>query len=109
MGTPEDLVRAEAESQGLGLFIRSLVGLDREAAKQLFGQFLTDRTCTADQIEFINEIIEHLTAHGVMDPERLYEPPFTDKNPYGPIGLFTEAQVHGLIAVLNQVRERAAA
>jgi type I restriction enzyme R subunit len=40
VGTPEHLARAKAESQCLGLFIRSLVGLDQEAAKQAFGEFL---------------------------------------------------------------------
>lgn len=34
------------ERQILGLFIRSLVGMDREAAKQAFGAFLTGRTPT---------------------------------------------------------------
>ncbi len=108
VGTNEDLARAEAESRGLGLFIRSILGLDREAAKQAFGRFLSDLTSTANQIEFINLIIDHLSEHGTMDPARLYESPFTDKSPRGPVGLFTSAQVNGLIAVLEEVRERAA-
>ncbi|WP_348230866.1 type I restriction-modification enzyme R subunit C-terminal domain-containing protein [Trichocoleus desertorum] len=62
-------------SQGLGLFIRSLVELDREAAKQAFGEFLSGSTASADQIEFINLIIDHLTHHGVMEPSLLYESP----------------------------------
>lgn len=31
---PEDISHAKEESKGLGLFVRSLVGLEREAAKE---------------------------------------------------------------------------
>jgi type I restriction enzyme R subunit len=33
IGTPDDLSQAKESSHGLGLFVRSLIGLDREAAK----------------------------------------------------------------------------
>ncbi len=35
-GSEEDIARAREESHGLGLFVRSLVGLDREAATAAF-------------------------------------------------------------------------
>jgi type I restriction enzyme R subunit len=109
IGTVEDLDRAKQESHGLGLFIRSLVGLDREAAKQEFGHFLTGKTASANQIEFINLVIDHLTEHGVMDPGLLYESPFTDINPQGPEGVFTSHQVDQIVSVLDEIRQRAAA
>lgn len=86
LGTPEHLEYAKQTSQGLGLFIRSLVGLDREAAKQAFGKFLSGSAVSADQIEFINLIIDHLTHHGILEPGLLYESPFTDINSQGPEG-----------------------
>jgi type I restriction enzyme R subunit len=73
---------------GLGLFIRSLVGIDRKAAQQAFAGFIAGRTLSADQAEFIDMIIEHLTACGVMDARLLYESPFTDLNPMGLGGVF---------------------
>jgi len=109
VGTSDDLNRAKQESSGLGLFIRSLVGMDREAAKHAFGQFLSGKTPAANQIEFINLIIDHLTEHGVMDPGLLYESPFTDINPQGPEGVFTSGQVDQLVSLLNEIRQRAAA
>jgi YhcG PDDEXK nuclease domain/EcoEI R protein C-terminal len=96
-------------SQGLGLFIRSLVGLDREAAKQAFGDFLSASTASANQIEFINLIIDHLTHHGIMDPGLLYESPFTDINAQGLEGVFSQPQVDSLVIVLEQIRTAATA
>jgi type I restriction enzyme R subunit len=109
VGTCDDLARAKAESHGLGLFIRSLVGLDREAAKSAFGAFLKGGTASANQIEFINLIVDYLTEHGVMDASVLYESPFTDISPRGPEDVFSIAAVGQLVAVLDEIRERAAA
>jgi type I restriction enzyme R subunit len=74
LGTDGEL--SKARSEGLGLFVRSLVGLDRQAAMQAFGTFLGGRTLTADQQEFITLVIEELTRTGIMRPDRLFEVPF---------------------------------
>ena len=107
--TPEHLQKAKTECAGLGLFVRSLVGMDREAAKNALNVFTTGTTFTASQIEFVNLIVEHLTAHGAMSPALLYESPFTDVNPRGPEGIFADAQIQQLISVLSDVRARAMA
>lgn len=109
VGAPDDIARAKAEANGLGLFVRSLVGMDREAAKQALAGFLAGKTLGANQIEFVNLIVDHLTAHGVMDARRLYESPFTDLTPRGPEGLFSQSSVDELIAVLDEVRRMATA
>ena len=106
-GGPEDIARATEESHGLGLFIRSLVGLDREAATEAFSEFLTDSRFSAAEIRFIQLIVEHLTANGVMEARRLYEAPFTDHAPTGPDFLFSDRDVDRLVVVLEQVRAHA--
>ena len=100
-----DELRAQG---GLGLFVRSLVGLERDAAKGAFAGFLGGRNLNADQIEFVNLIIEYLTERGAMDPRRLYESPFTDFDDQGVSGVFPQADVQQLVTLINEVRLRAA-
>lgn len=109
VGRPEEFAHAKEESNGLGLFVRSLVGLDRGAAKKSMATFLSDRTLTANQIEFVNIVVNHLTEHGVMDAALLYESPFTDLTPQGPDELFSSAQVNDLIGALTQITATAMA
>jgi type I restriction enzyme R subunit len=109
VGGPEDLAKAKQESLGLGVFVRSLVGLDRKAAVEAFGRFLTDKTLRANQIEFIDMVVEHLVEHGVMDADLLYESPYTDLNPLGVDGVFPPQQVDALIGILKDIRQRSVA
>jgi type I restriction enzyme R subunit len=106
-GTPEVIQQAAEQSSGLGLFIRSLVGLDRETAKQTFSQFVVGTTVTANQLEFIDLIVEYLTENGVMEPARLYESPFTDISQHGPEAIFQPANVTEMVQLLHEIRERA--
>jgi len=109
VGTEQAIQRAAEECNGLGLFIRSLVGLDRNAAKELFASFLAEGTHTATQIRFINEILDELTSRGVMDPARLYDPPFSDLAPMGPEDLFSETEVNNICQLLDLITARAVA
>ena len=109
IGTADDLVKAKEESTSLGLFVRSLVGMDREAAKNALGEFLRGGNLRANQIQFLDEIINHLTEHGCLPAERLYQSPYTDFNPRGVEGVFSSHQVDKLISLLDDVRNRASA
>jgi len=106
-GGSEDIARAREESHGLGLFVRSLVGPDRAAATEAFDDYLSDASFSANQLRFVQLIVEHLTANGMMEVARLYESPFTDHAPQGPDLIFSEGQVDGIVAILGQVRDRA--
>ena len=100
---------AREKSHGLGIFIRSLVGLDREAAMQAFSAFLQGTTATPNQIEFIELIVQELTQNGVMDADRLFQSPFTDLNAQGPLGIFPPVRVTEIVRVLEEIRRHAAA
>ncbi|MBL8529041.1 MAG: restriction endonuclease subunit R, partial [Burkholderiales bacterium] len=109
LGGAGEIRRAAEESQGLGLFVRSLVGMDRGAAKEALAAFIAGKRPSANQIEFINLIVDHLTEHGVMSAESLYESPFTDLTPSGPETLFSTAEVDELVRAIQLVRRTAIA
>lgn len=108
-GSPSLIDEAKEQSHGLGIFIRSLVGLDHEAAMQAFSEFINGSTVTSNQIEFIELIIQELTQTGVMEPARLFESPFTDMNAQGPIGIFPDATVTRIVDVLVAIKASAVA
>ena len=102
-----DLHRATHSAQGFGRFIRSLIGLDRQAATEAFAEFLDGKTATADQIQFIQLVIKYLTRHGSMSPELLFQPPFTDNAPKGISSVFDMTKSRAVIAVIDQLNASA--
>lgn len=109
MGTREDFEKAYGKQEHLGLFVRTLVGLDRGAAKEAFAQYLSQKTLAANQIRFIDQIIDYLTQNGVMDPGLLYEAPFTDYSTTGLDGVFSDKDATGIVSILGSIREAAVA
>ena len=89
--------------------MRSLVGLNRSAAKAAFAAFTDGKKLTANQLEFVNLVIDHLTDRGVVNVESLYTSPYTDVSPQGPDGLFKPKEVDQLVDILHDVRDRAVA
>ena len=82
-------------------FIRSLVGLDRTAAQAAFNEALAGRTLSAQQIRFVEMIVDHLTATGRMEPDLLYAPPFTDSAPNGVSDMFAADEVAQIVDTLE--------
>jgi type I restriction enzyme, R subunit len=107
LGTAEDIEQARARHDGLGLFLRSLTGLDREAAARAFDRFQAGRTLTANQLHFLNMLIDVLARRGLVDVGQLYDPPFTQLTPSGPEKFFTASDIDTVESVLDQVRSTA--
>lgn len=78
--------------QALPAFIRSLVGLDRQAVQTAFSEYLIGNRYNERQIRFIEMIIEALTRQGRLEKSRLYEAPFNQLHPEGIDGIFTQDQ-----------------
>ncbi|WP_066380399.1 DEAD/DEAH box helicase family protein [Anabaena sp. CA = ATCC 33047] len=91
----------EVYGKNLKLFIRQLVGLDRNAAKQAFAKYLEGSNFNATQIRFVNTIIDYLTQNGVMDAGLLYEPPFTDLHYEGLDGVFEPDDADQIISIVS--------
>jgi type I restriction enzyme R subunit len=109
IGDAATIERAREVGHGFGRFVRSLVGLDRQAVNEAFADFVAPGTATAAQIEFVGLVIEHLTHQGTMDPGLLYSPPFTDIAPTGPEQVFDELRVGKIFSTINALNESAVA
>ncbi|MDG1737378.1 MAG: type I restriction-modification enzyme R subunit C-terminal domain-containing protein [Paracoccaceae bacterium] len=96
------------EEGGLGRFLRSLAGLDRQASKEAFSN-LASKSLTANQTEFLNLILDHLSESGTIDPRRFYESPFTDIDDLGINGVFEPAEVKSIVSTLKILDQAAAA
>ena len=82
-----------------------MVGMERAAAQSAFADFLNDRSLNAQQMRFVEMVIDQLTARGVMKDSALYEAPFNQLHAGGPDELFTskEAVVDSLFATMAAV------
>lgn len=105
----ERFTQVYGEDQPLTVFIRSLIGLDRNAAKEALGQFLDTNRFSSQQIRFVEMIIERLTQHGVIDPGLLYEPPFTSIHHEGLDGVFPSAGADAVVEAIRVVNRNAEA
>jgi type I restriction enzyme R subunit len=109
MGTREDFEKVYGKQEHLGVFIRKMIGLDRQAAKRAFRDYLDRKTLTANQIRFIDLIIDYLTQNGVMEAGLLYEAPFTDYSSTGLDGVFSDRDASGIVSILGSIRKAAVA
>lgn len=107
-GVPKALALAAERAGNFGLFIRSIVGLDRAAAKGAFADFLDDRRYSKNQIEFINMIIDVLTDRGVVEVGRVYQTPYDGVAPEGPEAIFVKADLDQILDRIKTIRASAA-
>ncbi|MDC0835804.1 type I restriction-modification enzyme R subunit C-terminal domain-containing protein [Geitlerinema sp. CS-897] len=77
LSSPEAMMAIESREQfeslykpekNLKWFIREIVGLDRQAARAAFEQYLDGSRFNANQIKFVETVVEWLTQNGAIDP-----------------------------------------
>lgn len=100
---------AEYGDKPLGEFVREIVGLDMAAAKEAFSEYLSSVSLDANQIYFVNQIIEYIIHNGVMkDMSVLQEAPFTDRGSI--VDVFADISVWiGIKRIIDQINANAAA
>ncbi len=108
VGTKQDYEH-EYGHKPLGELVREVVGLDMNAAKEAFSEYLTNTSLDSRQIYFVNQIVEYIVHNGVMkDFSVLQEPPFTDKGSV--VEIFTDLNVWmGIRKVIETINANAAA
>ncbi len=108
LGTKEDYEK-EYGNKPLGEFVREIVGLDMNAAKEAFSEFLDGAHYDSRQIYFVNQIVEYIVHNGMMkDLSVLQETPFTDRGSV--VEIFSDLSVWmGIRKVIEQINANAAA
>ena len=108
LGTKQDY-EAEYGHKPLGEFVRGIVGMDMNAAKEAFSDYLNNTSLDSKQIYFVNQIIEYIVHNGVMkDLSVLQEPPFTDNGSI--VEIFTDISLWvGVRRIIDKINANAAA
>jgi type I restriction enzyme R subunit len=107
-GTKEDY-EALYKAKPLGEFVREIVGLDMNAAKEAFAEFLNNTSLDSRQIYFVNQIVEYIVHNGMMkDLSVLQEAPFTDRGSI--VEVFSDTSLWlGIRKVIDKVNANATA
>ena len=92
----------------LGEFVREIVGLDMNTAKEAFSRYLDDTLLDSRQIYFVNQIVEYIVHNGVLkDFSVLQEPPFNDRGSI--VDVFQDTRLWmGIRDVIEKINDNAA-
>ena len=93
-------------NQPLLKLVASIAGMDREAAKEEFSEFLTDEKLNSDQINFVNHIIDYIVHNGSIDKYVLQEFPFNKAG--GVVELFDNNidVARNIISIIDKINDR---
>ena len=58
-------------------------------------------------MSFLNEVIERLVKNGLMNPNDLFEPPFTNYHDQGLSGIMGDDMAKQVVSLVRGVEERA--
>ena len=109
VGTRQDY-EAEYGKKPLGEFVREIVGMDMNAAKEAFSAYLDETNLDDRQIYFVNQIIEYIVHNGIMkDFSVLQETPFTDRGNIVELFGSNAAAWAGIRKVIEQINRNAEA
>lgn len=101
----EDVERVR-ESLGGGdsvpAFIRRLVGLEPDAVRVEFSDFLDGSTLTANQIGFTKTLVDVICSQGGIEISSIWEPPF---DAYPLTDLFETSQIVDITSRIKKINE----
>ncbi len=106
LGTEEEYHK-EFGDEPLVKLVAKLVGLERAAANEYFSEFLTNNSLNANQIDFVETIINHIVANG-----RLFDNSILQKHPFTKHGSVVELFdgkveiIHGMMGKVRELNDR---
>ncbi len=78
IGTEEEYRETYGDA-ALGVFVRKMVGLDKDAVNKAFEAYLAGVNLTSQQIDFVKRIVDYISINGLMEDFKvLQESPFAE-------------------------------
>ncbi|MHA0036699.1 type I restriction-modification enzyme R subunit C-terminal domain-containing protein [Deinococcus sp. PESE-13] len=87
-GSRETFEEAYGPDEHLGAFVRRIVGLERGVAQKAFEAYSAGKSLDRRQLQYIQFLIDAFDRGGVINPDALYNAPFTNLSDTGPEGVF---------------------
>ena len=101
LGTEEDYKETFGD-EPLVKLVAGLVGLEREAANQLFSDFINDQSLNIQQMEFVTLIVNHVIDNGSLDKNILNDHPF---NKHGSITSLFAGKIDTVKEIVKRIDE----
>jgi type I restriction enzyme, R subunit len=98
-----DLLEYYPDTAGhLDVAIRSIIGRDASVVEERFNDFMLKHPLQPNQLRFLDLLQNHIRLYGSIQPDRLWEDPFTKLHAEGVEGVFRdETQLDELLALVN--------
>lgn len=108
VGTKEEYDSDGNLGISLGVFVRRIVGLDMNAAKEAFAEFLDEARFSPEQIYFVNQIVEYIVHNGLLlDRSVLTHPPFTLRGNFAELYNNDMATIQLIVNTIDKVNKNA--
>ena len=86
-----------------GLLIRKIAKMDRDAAYAAFATFIAEERPNAEQIHFIEQVVDYVVENGyVKNVLDLMNPPFD--RPYKFSTIFTREEQMKFVQIINRIK-----
>lgn len=105
LGSKDDYKR-EFGVTPMGILIRTVAGMDENAIREEFADFINNNHLNQNQIVFLNKVIDYIKVNGYVETQEvLMQPPFTEPRPMTDI--FEIPQLLDIINIVNSFRSNA--
>lgn len=104
LGSKADYEKTFADKP-VGLLIREVAKLDKEAADKAFATFLNENFLTQQQSAFVKTIVDYVVQNGYIDPVKLNSAPFD--RPQKLVNLFDGSKQKKLIKIIETMKDNA--
>ncbi|MBF0260171.1 MAG: hypothetical protein HQK62_15315 [Desulfamplus sp.] len=99
MGTENEYIQTFGNKPLVSL-VAGLVGLEQEAANQLFSDFINDHSLNSRQMEFVHLIVKHVVDNGTLDKTIFNDHPF---NKYGSVTHLFEGKISTVTEIVKRI------